>query len=116
MAIRNQSWYNLNSSRDYPVDETASSLSDKSERVPSDIITDIRVRWPDALGDYAFLGSVAVTPGAVTATVLAAVDLANTPDSYTPIAVITVPLSELTVGKQYALEAMYPGAFGYIVF
>ena len=77
MAIRNQSWYNLNSSRDYPVDETASSLSDKSERVPSDIITDIRVRWPDALGDYAFLGSVAVTPGAVTATVLAAVDLAR---------------------------------------
>lgn len=116
MAIRNQSWYNLNSSRDYPLDETASALSNEEERLPSDIIVDIRIRWPDLVGTYAFLGSVAVTPGVVTATVLASLDLSNSSSSYTPIAVISVPLDALQPGKQYALESMYPGAFGYIVF
>ena len=116
MAIRNQSWYNLNSSRDYPLDETATNISDKGDRLSSDIIVDIRIRWPDLVGTYAFLGSVSVTPGAVTATVLASLDLANSSSAYTPIAVISVPISELQAGKQYALETMYPGTFGYIVF
>ena len=116
MAIRNQSWYNLNSSRDYPLDETATNISDKGDRLSSSIIVDIRIRWPDLVGTYAFLGSVAVTPGAVTATVLASLDLANSSSAYTPIAVISVPVDKLEAGKQYALEAMYPGTFGYIVF
>jgi len=116
MAIRNQSWYNLNSSRDYPLDETASAISNEEERLPSDIVVDIRIRWPDLVGTYAFLGSVAVTPGAVTVTVLASLDLSNASNAYTPIAVISVPLDTLQPGKQYALASMYPGAFGYIVF
>tara|TARA_R110002020_G_scaffold16515_4_gene58249 strand:- start:3997 stop:5706 length:1710 start_codon:yes stop_codon:yes gene_type:complete len=116
MAIRNQSWYGLNSSRDYPLDDTASAISGKDKRLPSDIIVDIRIRWPDLVGTYAFLGSVAVTPGAVTATVLASPDLSNSSNTYTPIAVISVPRTTLQPGKQYALQPMYPGAFGYIVF
>jgi hypothetical protein len=117
MAIRNQSWYNLNSTRDYPLADTASAISDDTtSRLPQDIITDLRIRWPDILGKYAFLGSVAATSGAVTAIILAATDLSNSDASYTPIAAISVPLKDFKEGKQYALDPMYPAVFGYIVF
>lgn len=116
MAIRNQNWYNLNESRDYPLDDTASAVSDSEERLPQNIISDMRVRWPDWAGKYAFLGSVAVTNGAVTVTVLVAPDLENAASKYIPIGVTSVPLASLEEGRQYSLESMYPGAFGYVVF
>ena len=116
MAIRNQNWYNLNESRDYPLDDTASAIDDSESRLPQSIITDMRVRWPDWAGKYAFLGSVAVTQGAVTVTVLVSPDQTNTGSKYIPVGVISVPLSELQEGRQYPLEPMYPGTFGYIVF
>jgi len=116
MAIRNQSWYNLNSTRDYPLADAVTATSDGNQRLPQDIVVDLRVRWPDLLGKYAFLGSVAVTKGAVTATVLVSDDLGNSSASYTPIASISVPLTKLDVNRQYALEPMYPAVFGYITF
>jgi|TARA_R110000824_G_scaffold82768_4_gene207397 hypothetical protein len=116
MAIRNQSWYNLNSTRDYPLSDTASAISDKGDRLPQDIVTDLRIRWSDLLGDYAFAGAVAVTKGAVTVTVLTSTDLSNAANAYTPVASISVPLAELVVGRQYPLDPMYPAVFGYIVF
>ena len=116
MAIRNQNWYNLNESRDYPLADTASVIDDKGNRLPQGIITDIRVRWPDWAGEYAFLGSVAVTSGAVTATVLCATNLGNVDESYIPLTVVSVPLVDLEQGRQYAMQSMYPGSFGYITF
>lgn len=116
MAIRNQNWYNLNESRDYPLDDKATAISDGDDRIPQDIITDIRVRWPDWAGQYAFLGSLAVTPGLVTVTVLASSNLSNDDSSYIPIAASSVALSTLEQGRQYALESMYPGSFGYVVY
>jgi hypothetical protein len=116
MAIRNQSWYNLNSTRDYPLADAVTATSDGNQRLPQDIVVDLRIRWPDILGKYAFLGSVAVTKGAVTATILASTDPGNSSASYTPIGVITVPLNDLDVNRQYALEPMYPAVFGYITF
>jgi hypothetical protein len=116
MAIRNQAWYNLNSTRDYPLADTASAISDAEDRLPQTIITDLRIRWPDLLGAYTFFGSVSATKGAVTATILASPDLSNAGSSYTPVASISVPLASLVIGKQYPLEAMYPAVFGYIAF
>ena len=116
MAIRNQNWYNLNESRDYPLADAASAIDDENNRLPQGIIAAIRVRWPDWAGEYAFLGSVAVTSGAVTATVLCATDLTNAGSNYIPIAVATVPLQDLEQARQYPMESMYPGSFGYITF
>ena len=112
MAIRNQNWYNLNESRDYPLADTASAISDDNDRLPQNIIADMRVRWPDWAGKYAFIGSVAVTEGAVTVTVLVSTDLTNTTSGYVPIGVASVALSSLEEGRQYTLESMYPGTFG----
>ena len=81
MAIRNQQWYNLNETRDYPLSDSASALSNDNLRIPQGIISDIKIRWPDWAGKYAFLGSVAVTSGAVSVTVLVSQDLVNTGES-----------------------------------
>ena len=116
MATVNQNWYNLNESRDYPLVDNATALDNDQNHLPQSIIADIRVRWPEWAGKYAFLGSVAVTPGAVTVTVLVSTDLTNTSSSYIPITVVSVPLSSLQPGRQYPMKSMYPGSFGYIVF
>jgi len=116
MATINQNWYNLNESRDYPLADTATALDNDQNHIPQNIIADIRVRWPQWAGKYAFLGSVAVTTGAITVTVLVSPDLTNTSSSYIPITVVSVPLSLLQPGRQYPMESMYPGSFGYIVF
>ena len=116
MAIRNQEWYNLNETRDYPLSDNASALSNAGVRIPQGIISDIKIRWPSWAGKYAFLGSVSVTSGAVSVTVLSSQDLSNTGESYVPILALSVPLADLESYRQYAFEAQYPGAFGYLVF
>ena len=116
MAIRNQEWYNLNETRDYPLSDNASALSNAGIRIPQGIISDIKIRWPSWAGKYAFLGSVSVTSGAVSVTVLSSQDLSNTGESYVPILALSVPLAELESYRQYAFESQYPGAFGYLVF
>lgn len=116
MAIRNQSWYNLNATRDYPLADAVTATSDGNLRLPQDIIVDVRIRWPDILGKYAFIGSVAATPGAVTVTILASTDLGNSSASYTPIASVSIARPDLEVNRQYALSPMYPSVFGYITF
>lgn len=116
MAVINQNWYNLNESRDYPLADTATSIDDTGNFLPPSIIADIRVRWPDWAGTYAFIGAVAVTPSAVTVTVMVSADITNDSSSYIPIAAVSVPTSDLQIGRQYPLASMYPGSFGYIVF
>lgn len=113
MAVVNQDWYNLNESRPYPLADSATALDNEGNVLPSNIITDLRVRWPDWAGKYAFIGSVAVSPSIVTVTVLVATSL-DTTSSYIPIAVVSVSIEDFQEGRQYPLESMYPGAFGYI--
>jgi len=116
MATINQNWYNLNETRNYPLADTATALDNEGNFLPSNIIADIRIRWPDWAGSYAFIGAVAVSPGAVTVTVLTSTSSGGYVSSYLPIAVISVPISELETERQYPLTPMYPGSFGYIVF
>jgi len=113
MAVVNQDWYNLNESRPYPLADNATALDNEGNFLPSNIITDLRVRWPDWAGTYAFIGSVAVSPSIATVTILVATSLSSD-SSYIPIAVVSVPLADFQEGRQYSLESMYPGAFGYI--
>ena len=65
MAIRNNNWYNLNEQRDYPVDDVASALDDSGKRLPMSLITDLQLRWPKELGQYAYVSAASVTEGIV---------------------------------------------------
>lgn len=114
MSVRNAHWYNLNETRSYPLADEATEISDAGERMPSDIVTDLNLRFPDSLGRYAFFGSVAVTSNLVSVTLQAADD----PDAIgtlTPLAVFSIAKSDLIQGRQYSLQAQMPGVGGWIV-
>lgn len=114
MPVRNSHWYSHNEGRSYPLDERASGLSDDGVRLPANVLVDLNLRWPDALGRYAFVTAVSVTNSSVTLTIQAAADLDDT-TSFAPLAVITArkPIAE---GRSYALLPQAAGVAGWVVF
>ena len=116
MVIRNNDWYNLNEQRDYPVDDTASATANNGTRLPSSLISDLRLRWPRALGRYAFISSVAVTPGIITLMIEVSSTPDNTPATSVLLAGISVPRSELVQGRTYVLETFQDKTGGFIIF
>jgi hypothetical protein len=114
MSIRNNHWYNLNEQRGYPLDDTASALSDAGDRLPAALISDIRLRWPATYGKYAFVSSAAVTNNIATVMIEATDDLDNSPSSSTLIAGVSLPLSTLVEGRTYAFESFQKGVGGFI--
>ena len=114
MSIRNNHWYNLNEQRDYPIDDTASALSDTGDRLTAALIQDLRLRWPTTYGQYAFISSVSVTPYIVTFMIEATNDLDNSPSSSVLIAGVSIPLSELTQGRTYIMQTFKEGVGGFV--
>lgn len=114
MPIRNNHWYNTNEGLDYPVDERATALDDNKQRLPSNIIVDLNLRWPEHLGEYAFLSGVSVTPTLVTVAIQAAAGIDASP-GFAPLAVLSLPLP-IDEGRQYALQAQSQGVGGWIAF
>lgn len=116
MPVRHAHWYTLNDSREYPVDETASCRADDGERLPTDVLVDLRLRWPSYLGRYAFIGGVSITPYAASITLQASTTLLNDDSEHTPLAVLTVARADLKQGRAYALQPQVDGVYGYAVF
>ena len=114
MPTRNNHWYNLNEQRNYPLDDTASALSNAGDRLPAALISDLRLRWPITYGKYAFVSSAAVTGSIATVIIEATDDLDNDPVSSTLIAGVSLPLSSLVEGRTYALETFQSGVGGFI--
>ena len=111
MPVRNAHWYNQNEGRAYPVDDSASAVADDGVRLPSNIITDMSLRWPSTLGEQAFVAAVSNTDALVTVTVQAVAG----PADFVPLAVVTVrkPVEE---GRVYAVQGQAAGVAGWIVF
>ena len=114
MGIRNLHWYNNNELISYPVDEVASAVADDGKRLPSNVIVDLNLRWPEGYGKRAFLGAVSVTDKLVSVTIQAAVNLDDI-TSFVPLAVVSVA-QPVSPNIQYALTPMSPGVGGWIVF
>lgn len=116
MGIRNNHWYNLNEQRSYPIDDTASCISDREQRLPSTIIQDIRIRWPIQYGKYAFVSAVSVTPHIVTLMIEVSETLDNLTNNSTLIAGITVPRAELLPGQALPFQTFKNYVGGFISF
>lgn len=114
MPIRNAHWMNQNEGRAYPVDDGASAVSDGGVHLPPDIVSDLNLRWPSTLGDYAFLAAVSVTDALVTLTIQASTDPAEAV-GLVPLAVLSVR-RPVTEGRMYALLAQAPGVGGWLAF
>lgn len=112
--IRNQNFYDLNAGRAYPLDDRATRTGDGGERLPNAALVDLNLRFPAALGEYAFLSSLAVTPTLVTATFLAGPDPAAPPAAFAPLAAVTA--RRPAAGRPVALDALHEGVGGWVVF
>lgn len=115
MAIRNNHWYDINEQRYYPLDDTASAMSNGGELLPSGLLADLRLRWPVDYGRYAFISAVAITPYLVTLLIEATSTLDNSPRTSVLIAGFTLPKSELLSGRTYALTTFRSGVGGFVV-
>lgn len=120
MVIRNNDWYNANSTTHYPLDDNATGDSNDAGPLPSNILVDCHLSFPRLAGKFAFVSSVNVTANLVSVTigavqsVTAEINGAAAVPDFTPIAVITVVNPEEY--RPYQLEALYPGVGGWIVF
>lgn len=113
-AVVNSAFYSLNSSRPFPVDDSATSTGDSGERLPENIIVDCNLRFPSTLGNYAYIAGVTVTPTLVTVLILAAAS----PDAaagFVPLASVTLP-KPFVIQRPYRLTPLAPGVGGWIVF
>src|SRR6188768_1764444 len=106
---RNHDWYNKNEARSWPLDDSATLVDDLGRFLPSDILADLHLWFPDYVGPRAFVSAVTVSPTLVTLVILGSA--AGSP------AIATVSLIQPVVPyRQYALEPKLGGAGGWVVF
>lgn len=112
MTIGNN-FYNLNSTRGYPLDDLATGISEAGEHLPDGLIVDICLRFPDTLGHFAFLSAVHVSDRIVSVAISAADSLSD--NTLRPIATVALaqPVAE---GRPYQLVSGLAGVGGWIVF
>jgi len=123
MAILNNNWFNLNSTRRYPVDDFATGETDSGIDMPNDIIADARLRFPRSAGRFASISSITCSSRIITVTFVGHEHHPNetsTSSSYSseefqPLAVISLP-KPVTPNTPYPIRALTNGVFGWIVF
>lgn len=114
MAVRNQDFYDLNESRPWPLSDEASGIDDDGARLPGRFLADLHLSYPLTAGRRAMLSAVSITRKIATVTILAT-DSVSSPSGFTPLAAISLP-KPIDPHRMYPLEALYPGAGGWIVF
>lgn len=107
MSIRNKNWYNLQSTRSYPLDESSTGVDDAGAFVRNDIIVDCHIRFPSAIGEQMYVQGITVSAGLVT--VLLGVTGGQT------VAVVSQP-KPVTPYVNYLVTGLVPGISGWIVF
>lgn len=105
--------YNTQELRNYPLDDNATGVDDAGTLMPSDILVDCRLRMPETLGRYAFLGGMTVTDKLVTFVILGA-DAQDAVTGFTPLASITTVLP--IPGVPYPVRPLAAGVGGWVVF
>jgi hypothetical protein len=124
MSILNNNWFNLNSTRRYPVDDFATGETDSGIDMPNDIITDARIRFPRSAGKFASISSITCSSKIITVTFVGHEHHPNEAstssssaysEGFQPLAVISLP-KPVTPNTPYPIRALTNGVFGWIVF
>ena len=114
MPVRNNNWYNLQSTRRYPLDDRSTGTGDDGTRLLDDILVDCQLRWPHIAGEYAYVGGITVTNKIVTVMLLAA-SAPDATDGFVPLGVVSLP-QPVVPYVHYPISALYPGTGGFLVF
>lgn len=124
-SISNNNWYNLNSTRKYPLDDGCTGITDDGQVLPATIITDLSLTLPRSLGIGGMVSSLKVSDTMVSVTFLA-LDHPIRNSFYDPASSLSAeyfkPLCAVTLAKPVETGVPYPltpfsdGVVGWIVF
>lgn len=112
MPVRNQNWYNLQSTRRYPLDDISTGEADDGATIRDDIIVDCHIRFPSTFGRWAYIQGITITDNLVTIVVGAADDLLGTNSRI--IAVISEP-KPVSANVNLPLTPVRFGVSGWLV-
>ena len=110
MPVRNQNWYDLQAGRRYPLDDRCSGLDNAGNLIDDSILLDCHIKFPESLGDEAYVQSITVSPTLVSL-LIGVTDGTND----TTIAALSVP-KPVTTNKNYAVTPLTAGVAGWAVF
>jgi len=122
MATVFAGWLNKNETRNYPLHDYASKQGVDGTLLPDGILVDANILVPESAGSYIFISSLAITPGLISLTFLATnndpfgpVTSSSSSDDFVPLAAIVVQ-RPVTLYRNYAIDAIYPGVAGWVAF
>lgn len=113
MSYKGRNFHDLNSVRGYPLDDTATGLSDAGVRMPDGILVDACLRFPRTIGQFAYLMAVNSSPTQVSFVIGVADELDDS--TMLPIAALSLSAPILS-GKPYELKPLLVGVAGWLVF
>jgi hypothetical protein len=131
MAVTNADWAVRNSSRKYPLDDTASTVSDRGVFLPESFLVDCNIWAPEVEFSggrtlkYLYIGSAAVTENYVSLTILGTAGAAQPVDGdpvgqqetpFIPLASFGISKQDLVPYKNYPVSPNYDGVSGWIMF
>ncbi len=102
--------YNANEQRSYPLSDGSNGVDDAGMLLPDDILVDVEIAFPDALGQNAWLGAVTVTGNLATVVIIANDDGSG----IVPLAVVSV--ASPVPYRAYPVEPLTAGVAGWVVF
>jgi hypothetical protein len=112
MSVRNLNWYNLQATRRYPLDDSASGESDAGVPLPNDILVDMHLRFPAVLGEYCYMQGVTISAGIVTLLFGVAASL---DEEGATIAAVSLP-KPVAPNIHYPVQDLSGGVAGWVVF
>lgn len=115
MGSRNNHWYNINEARAYPLDDSASLVSDSGGRLPAGLLEDLRIRWPRSLGRWVFLSAATITTHIVTFTFEVTDSMDAVAGQSQLLAGFSMAIKDLMPGRTYNLQTFATGVAGYVV-
>lgn len=113
MPVRNQNWYNLQSTRRYPLDDRSTGLSDNGALIRDDIVVDCHLRFPETVGKYAYVQGLTVTENLVTIVIGAAETLISGDN---PTIAVVAAAKPAAANVSYNVMPMMAGVSGWVTF
>lgn len=112
MSIRNLNWYNLQATRQYPLDAACTNESDDGQNLSSDILVDCHLKFDSRHGKYAYIQAVTVSENIVTVIIGASESIGASGKSIAALSV-TKPAS---INVNYLVSGLVDGVAGWLVF
>lgn len=114
MPVRNQNWYDLQEGRRYPLDDRSTGIDDNGDPIADDVIVDCHIRFPNTIGEFAYVNAINVSANIVTL-IISVADAVDDPATFAPIASVSVT-KPMEIGVNYPIVPLAEGVAGWVAF